>query len=485
MSGTYQRQVQRVLWIILAANLTVAAIKLFVGLRAGALSAIADAFHSGLDASANIIGLVGIALASRPPDRNHPYGHRKYEAIAALILGVFLLMSALEVVRGVIERLLLGGRPEVSGPLFLLMAITLPMNLAISRYEARQGERLRSAILMADALHTRSDVFVTLSVLASLAAARLGIPWLDPLVALGVVGVIMVAGLRILRSTAMVLTDSAAVDPGEVARIALAVPGVRAVHKVRSRGTPDAMYIDLHLKVDPAMSTDQAHAIATEVEERLKGQIPGVVDAVVHIEPGRLPPPSEWEAMAVRLRNLADGLGLGVHELHGVETSEGYHIGLHVEVDETLSVEEAHARVTELERRAREQFPRIHALTTHIEPRARGPHRAGPEAPAGLPAALREVIEQVLGPGSCQEVRLYPHEAGYDLALICQVAGAMPLEEAHRRAEAVEQELRRRLPELHHIIVHVEPAPQPLVAPPPGTGDREAPAPEEPGSAEQ
>ncbi len=457
----YQRQVQRVLWIVLAANFTVAIIKLFVGLQAGALSALADAFHSGLDASANVIGLVGIALASRPPDRNHPYGHRKYEAIAALILGVFLLMASLEVIRGVIERLLLGGQPEVSGPLLLLMLLTLPMNFAISRYEARQGERLRSSILIADALHTRTDIFVTLSVLASLSAVRLGLPWLDPAVALGVVGVIVSAGLRILRSTALVLTDSAAIDPVEVERVALSVPGVHSIHRVRSRGTPDETYVDLHLKVDPAMSTEQAHAIATEVEERLKAELPGVVDAVVHIEPGHLPPSSEWEAMTVRLRNLADGLGLGVHELHGIQTPGGYHIGLHVEVDETLSVEEAHARVTELERRAREHFPQILTVTTHIEPRAHGPRAAGLEAPEVLAVAAREAVEGIFGPGSCQEVRLYRHEAGYDVAMICQVAGKTPLEEAHRQAEAVEQELRQRFPELQHIIIHVEPTETP------------------------
>jgi cation diffusion facilitator family transporter len=458
----YQRQVQRVLWIVLAANLLVAAAKLFIGLRAGALSALADAFHSGLDASANIIGLVGIAIASRPPDRNHPYGHRKYEAIAAMILGLFLLLASLEVIQGMVERLLIGGQPEVSGPLFLLMLATLPVNLAISRYEARQGERLRSSILMADALHTRTDVFVTLSVLASLAAARLGIPWLDPLVALGVVGVILIAGLRILRSTALVLTDSAAVDPEEVERVARSVPGVRAIHKVRSRGTPDATYVDLHLKVDPAMSTEQAHAIATEVEERLKAEIPGVVDAVVHVEPGRLPPASEWEALSVRIRSLADGLGLGVHELHGVETPEGYHIGLHVEVDEDLSVEEAHARVTELERRAREGFPRLLSVTTHIEPRSRPPRQAGREIPAELEAAAREAIERVFGAGSCREVYLYAHEGGYDLALTCQTGGEMSVVEAHRRAEEVESLLRGRFPELQHVIIHVEPAGSPL-----------------------
>lgn len=453
----YQRRVQRVLWIVLGANLAVAAVKLFVGLRAGALSALADAFHSGLDASANVIGLVGIALASRPPDHNHPYGHRKYEAIAALTLGVFLLMASVEVLRGVIERLLIGGRPEVSGPLLLLVLLTLPMNLVISRYEAHQGEQLGSSILMADALHTRTDVFVTLSVLASLAAAHLGIPWLDPLVAVGVVGVIGAAGWRILRSTARVLTDSAAVDPREVERVALSVPGVRSVHQVRSRGTPDATYVDLHLQVDPAMSTAQAHAIATEVEERLKGELPGVVDAVVHIEPVHRPPASEWEALAVRLRNLADRLGLGVHELHGVESPEGYHIGLHVEVDEGLSVEEAHARVTELERRARAQFPHIRSLITHIEPRAQRPRRADPKTPSTVASAAREIAERVFGPGSCREVRLYPHEAGSDLTLICRIPGETPLAEAHRWAEAVEGDLRRRFPELHHIIVHVEP----------------------------
>lgn len=471
----YQRQVQRVLWRVLAANLAVSAIKLFVGLQAGALSALADAFHSGLDASANIIGLVGIALASRPPDPNHPYGHRKYEAVAALILGVFLLMASIEVIRGVIERLLLGGQPEVSLPAFALMLATLPINFLVSRYEARQGERLRSSILLADAMHTRSDLFVTLSVLASLAAARAGLPWLDPLVALAVIGVILAAGLRILRSTTLVLTDSAAVDPNEVERIAMAVPGVRAVHRVRSRGTPDATYVDLHLKVEPTMSTEQAHAIATEVEERLKASLPGVVDAVVHVEPGRQPPPSEWEAMAVRLRALADGLGLGVHELHGVETPEGYHIGLHVEVDEGLSVEEAHARATELEHRARAAFPRIRSISTHIEPRAQGPRRAQRQTLAALEAAARAAVEAVFGPGTCGEVHLYPHAQGHDLTVTCYAAGEMPLGEAHRRAEAVEQRLRQQFPDLHHIIVHVEPALE-IPKPPVGGASHDLPS---------
>ena len=192
--------------------------------------------------------------------------------------------------------------------------------------------------------------------------------------ALGIVVYIAVAAYRIIRDTSDVLTDSAVIDPHVVEDIAREVPGVWFATKVRSRGREDDVHLDLHIKVDPAMATEQAHAIASEVERRVKDQIPGVVDAVVHIEPGQHAPASEWETLAVRLRALADGLGLGVHNLHVDVLNGGYIVDVDVEIDSSLSLETSHQIVTEFESRARAEIPHLLEIVTHLEPTEPGDH---------------------------------------------------------------------------------------------------------------
>lgn len=260
------RAVQRVLWLVLALNLLVTLIKLAVGLWSGALSVVADAFHSLVDSSSNVIGLLGVWISARPADGNHPYGHHKYETIAAMGIGAMLMVAGYEIGKGVVERLAGGGRGlNITPATFGLMIFTFVVNVAIVAYEARAGRRLQSQVLLADAAHTRTDLFVTISVITSLVGASLGWTWLDPVVAGAVVILLFRAAFGILRDTSYVLSDVAVVDPHTVEQIALGVPGVTVVGGVRSRGRADVAYVDLNVKVDPAMDTAQAHSVASEV----------------------------------------------------------------------------------------------------------------------------------------------------------------------------------------------------------------------------
>ncbi len=277
--------VTRILWLVLGLNLPVTAVKLAIGFSTGALAVVADGFHSLVDSSSNLVGLAGVWAAARPVDANHPYGHRRFETMATLSIGVLLLAAAWEILRAIVERLTGGPPPEITPTTLLVVALTLPVNLAIVAFETRAGRRLNSQILLADATHTRTDVYVTLGVLASLLGALLGLAWLDMVVAAVVVGVIVRAAWHILRAAALVLTDSAAADPEAVARIALDVPGVRYVHRVRSRGATDDVHLDLHVKVNPAITTTQAHSIASEVERRILTELPRLRRVVVHVEP--------------------------------------------------------------------------------------------------------------------------------------------------------------------------------------------------------
>ena len=280
------REVSRVLWIVLFLNVGVALLKLVFGFLTGALSMVADGFHSSLDASSNVVGLAGLRLARRAPDRDHPYGHRKFEALAALGISLFLFIACYEILTSLISRFR-GGIHEIDAgaPAFVAMALSIVINILVTRYESRQAVRLRSVILSADAKHTQSDVFASIGVVASLVAARLGFPILDLVVALGIAGFIAYSGYLVVTSSFSVLSDSQVVDPEQVTRIAAGVEGVRSAHRVRSRGLPDDIHVDLHLHFPPEMPVARAHELAHQVTQRIRGEIEGVTDVVIHIEP--------------------------------------------------------------------------------------------------------------------------------------------------------------------------------------------------------
>lgn len=455
-----QQAIRRVLWIVLGLNLLVAAAKLYVGLTTGALAVIADALHSAFDASSNVVGLIGLWIAARPPDPTHPYGHRKYETFATLIVGALLLLASWEILKGAVGRAFSGAALDISIQSIVIAALTFPANLAIATFETRAGRRLNSELILADAVHTRTDLYVTVSVVGSLIATRMGLGWMDLVVAGLVVVIVVAASLKIIRSTSDVLADGAALEPRDVERVARAVPGVWFVQHVRSRGQNDAAYVDLHVNVDPAMATTQAHAIASEVEHKLLTELPGVVDAVVHVEPGAGQPPSEWQALAVRLRALADGMGIGVHDVHAhAEIEGGYMVEMHVEVDARLALGAAHALVDAFEVRVRAEMPEVRSLVTHIEPLVEGvPAEEGAIRDAASIRRLAvEIADAVCGPGSCHEVTLHHVDGHLEATLHCALPADKPLVEAHALAEEVERRLHDRVRELGRIIVHVEP----------------------------
>ena len=288
-AGNRYRQVKRVLWQVLGLNLLVAAAKIAVGLAIGSISMMADGFHSTMDASSDVLGLIGLALATRPPDENHPYGHQKFETFATLGIGLLLLLAGWNVLTSAVTRLMEGGAPEVTVVSFAVMIVTITINWLVTRYESGQGHRLNSAILLADAAHTQSDIFVSMSVLVGLAAVKLGWLWVDAVVALIIVAVIGRTGWQIIRSASQVLADSAVINPAEVGKIALSVAGVKSSHKIRSRGTNQATYLDLHIQVDGGIALKEAHRLGHIVQARLKEEL-GVTDVVVHVEPAAF----EW-----------------------------------------------------------------------------------------------------------------------------------------------------------------------------------------------
>ena len=295
--------IRRVLWAVLVLNLAVAAAKLAIGYSVDSLGMVADGFHSVLDGSSNIIGLVAMSLASRPPDLDHPYGHHKYESFAALAIALLLGLTALEVVRAGIGRLSGGAHPDPTPLAFVVMLATMAVNFGVSRYEAAQGRRYRSEVLLADASHTRSDVFVSLSVLVGLGAAWAQVFWLDALVAFAIAALILRIAWRIAVRGSSTLMDTASLIPADIAAVVEAVPGVRSSADIRSRGEPPHRFIDLAIRLDPATPLREAHRIAHQVRAACLEAFEAA-DAVVHIEPDETPPPERGPQPPATARSI-------------------------------------------------------------------------------------------------------------------------------------------------------------------------------------
>jgi len=453
-----RRQVRRVLWITLFANLAVAAGKLVVGLLTGALAMVADGFHSSLDASSNVIGLVGNAVAARPPDEDHPYGHRRFETIAAMAVGGLLLLTAWEIAGQALDRLQGGSAPEVSALSFVVMLVTIVINVVVSRYERREGRRLQSEILLADSANTGADVFVSLSVLISLAAVAIGWLWADTAAALFIVLLIGRAAWGVLWQTGRVLVDTAPLNPEEVSGVVGQIPGVIAVDRVRSRGTSDAMLLDIDVKVDPAVTTERAQAITTAITERLQDQITGIAEVEVHHIPYYAMPP-DYRVIA---RAEADALGLAIHEVMLFDTPNGSVLAMHVEVPADQMLEDAHHQVSLFEDRVKTALPSLAGVTTHIEPASRGPvPLAQSQRAEDVRAQALDLARQLYDDVDWHDAFIRTEAHGYALSMHGGLAHDMTVEEAHLMAERTETHLRSALPLLQRVTIHMEPKTNP------------------------
>jgi cation diffusion facilitator family transporter len=277
--------VRRVLWLTLALNVAVSLAKILVGNLSRSMSMVADGYHSLLDGANNVVGLLLTQAAYAPPDEDHPYGHRKFETAATVTIGLALLGLAYRVLADALVRAETERLPDIGVLSWTVMAVTLVVNFVVATYEAREGQRLGSPYLTADSAHTKSDIYVTLGVIASFAGARAGLPWTDSAVAAGIGGFIGVLGVRILVGAFHTLTDRAAIPSRDLERLVLGVPGVQGCRDIRTRGGPDAVHVDLVAHVDGEMTLRAAHAVADRIEQAIHDAHPGIVDVIVHVEP--------------------------------------------------------------------------------------------------------------------------------------------------------------------------------------------------------
>lgn len=281
-----RRAVRRVFWITLALNAVVAVAKAGYGWASGSLTLGTDSLHSILDASSNVLALLGLRWAAAPADERHPYGRNKIEILAAVGIGALIVISLAELVQAAVSALISARpAPRVGWAGFAIVLGTMGVNFFVSRYEHRKAHELGSALLHADARHTQSDLYASAAVMASFGAIRAGFAWADGVATLIVAALVAHVAWEVFRENVPVLLDAAILDPNEVAAVARGVAGVTNVHRIRSRGVRSAVELDLHMVVPAQTTTWDAHCVAEEIERALKVKFPEVSDVIIHIEP--------------------------------------------------------------------------------------------------------------------------------------------------------------------------------------------------------
>ena len=276
------QKIQQLIVIEGSANVLVLIAKMFVGLSTGSLAIIADAIHSLTDVANNIVAWIVIRLSAMPADREHPYGHRKFETIAVFALATLLAVLAIEIAKSAFST---ESTDIVSGKLELtVMVIVLIINVCVAAWQRYWARKLKSSILMADAAHTFADVLTTIIVILGWQLSSYGFVIIDRLCALGVAGLVFYLAYRLFKTAFPVLVDEYAIDPEDIRESVLKIDGVKEVGRIRSRWVGSDIALDIVVSVDAELTTEASHHIADKIESMIEDEF-SVADALIHIEP--------------------------------------------------------------------------------------------------------------------------------------------------------------------------------------------------------
>lgn len=447
----------------LVAAIVLTSLKLGVGLWTNSLGILSEALHSGLDLVAAAMTLWAVRIAARPADREHTYGHGKFENFSALVETLLLLLTCVWIFRESFQRLF--GREEVIVDAnlwaFLTVSISIVIDFTRSRALGRVAKKYQSQALEADALHFSTDIWssavVLLGLAGVLAADHFGLPWLHKadaaaalIVALIVVGVSLNLGKRAIND----LLDTVPRDLQKKVETAVRVNGVRQVRQARIRRSGPEFFADVILSIEPDASFERSHRIADEAEKAVRELLPNS-DITVHVEPEN----DEKEGVPLDIRRLAQCHGLDAHGIQILRYQGGTSIELHLEVAADLSVAKAHDQATAFENELLGGYPDCDRVITHLEPAGKHGqlHLVDADSLPLLERLVEEYLKELDYPCRPHDMKIRDLGGEYNLSFHCSVAPDTKITEAHELTEKLEHHLRSRVPELRQVSIHVEP----------------------------
>src|SRR5216684_3934168 len=387
------REKKRAALLSVGSALLLVSLKTFLVLRTGSLGVLSEALHSGLDLVAAIITFLSVRMSDQPADEKHPYGHGKFENFSAFVETGLLGLTALYIIYEAFMRLFFRSvhiQPSILAIVILLCALAIDVTRA--RKLSQVARKFSSEALEADALHFSTDVWSTVVVIAGVGLVWAGETWdmpyliyADALAGLAVAAVILWVGSQLGRRTVDALLDAAPEGlQQEIARAVARMDGVLDVDRVRVRRAGNRHFVDATVSVARTASLEQVHALSDAIEKRVGEIVPS--DVMVHAEP-RAP---QGEHLFEAIRAAAQKMGLAIHDLHASQQDGRLFIELHLEVDENLSLREAHRQASDLEDKIRELRDGAIDVNIHIEPLGR--HIATPDAGIGEMNQLAKAI---------------------------------------------------------------------------------------------
>jgi cation diffusion facilitator family transporter len=457
---------KRAALLSVASAILLVSLKTFLVLRTGSLGVLSEALHSSLDLIAAIITLLSVRLADQPADERHLYGHGKFENFSAFVETGLLALTALYIIYEAFARLFFRTvhiQPSLTAILVLLVALTIDFTRA--RALARVAKKYTSDALEADALHFSTDVWSTLIVIVGIGLVWAGdtwhMPWLnyaDALAGLAVAAVILWVGARLGKRTLDALLDVAPQGlQQEIARAVAGMDGVLDVDRVRVRRAGNRHFVDATVSVARTASLEQVHTLSDAIEKRIGEIVPS--DVMVHAEP-RAP---QGEHLFEAIRAAAQSMGVAIHDLTAVQQDGQLFIELHLEVDENLSLREAHRQATQLEEKIRELRDGLVEVNIHIEPLGR--HIATPDAGIGEMKQLSRSIEGFINglPAefdelvNCHDVRARQVDHHIFVSCHCTMKSSLPITQVHDVTAVLEDRVKETFPQIYRVTIHPEP----------------------------
>ncbi len=460
------REKRRAALLSVGSAVLLVSLKAFLVIRTGSLGVLSEALHSGLDLIAAVITFLSVRVADEPADERHPYGHGKFENFSAFVETALLLLTALFIIYEGFDRLFFRSvhiQPSITAVVVLLIALAIDLTRA--RALKHVAHKYSSDALEADALHFSTDVWSTIVVIAGIGLVWAGetwnVPWLtyaDALAGLAVAGVIIWVGSQLGKRTVDALLDVAPKGlQQEIARAVASMDGVLDVDRVRVRRAGNRHFVDATVSVPRTASLEQVHALSDAIEKRIGEIVPS--DVMVHAEP-RAP---QGEHLFEAIRAVAQRMGLAIHDVTALQHDGQLFIELHLEVDENLSLSDAHRQATELEDEILKLRDGLTDVNIHIEPLGR--HIATPDAGAGEMKQLSRAIETFLNglPAefdelvNCHDVRVRQVEHHILASCHCTMRGALPITQVHDVTAALEDRVKEKFPQIYRVTIHPEP----------------------------
>lgn len=447
---------RRIALVSIAAAVVLIAIKLATGLATGSLGFLSEAAHSGTDLVAALLTFFAVGVAGRPADPGHPYGHGKAEHLAALAEASILVAAALLIAARAAQRLVEGTfEVDATWYAFVVICVVIAIDAGRATVSARGARRYTSPALATNALHFGSDLAGSVAVFSGLLAARAGYPEGDAIAALFVASLVLAAAARLIRQNVDVLMDRAPAHQVEAAREAIEALGPPIqLRRLRMRRAAGRHFADVVIGVPPAAAVEQGHAAANAVEVAVERAVPGA-DVVVHVEPGEAGATLRERAHAAALRVP------GVREIHNIvvlEVGDHTEVSLHLKLPGSMSLTEAHEVATRVEREIRAAVREVDSVQTHLEPLAEpaaGRRVSGPDLEAES-QSVRRIVRDTTG-SELRELRFLDTTDGLVAFLTLRLDAEGALADAHARASEIEEQIRRRHPEIADVIVHTEP----------------------------